>query len=135
MLYKDKLKNASHKSVILSDAAYNYFTENKYYSEIDFLNNLRLHSNGYAFFQKNYPTKDNQYRNVTIYLHKAIADKFVEKPQTDKKLFVRIKNNNPLDCRIENLEWVGMSELRRKQRRSSNITGYRGVVQVSKSTS
>jgi hypothetical protein len=131
MLYKVKLKNAG-KNVILSEQVYDHFSSNEYYKEIDFLKNLRMHSSGYAFFQKNYPLKRGGYRNLTIYLHKAVAEKYVPKPPSEKKLFVRLINGNPLDCREDNLEWVTMGELRRNQKNHSNITGYRGVVQVSK---
>ena len=131
MLYKVKLKNA-RKNVVLSERAFNFFSTNEYYKSIDFLKNLRIHSSGYAFFQKNYPLKNGGYRNLTIYLHKAVAEKYIPKSPSDKKLFVRLINSNPLDCREENLEWVTMGELRRNQKKHSNITGYRGVVQVSK---
>mgnify|MGYP001049092061 CR=1 FL=1 len=130
MLYKVKLKNAD-KYVVVSGEAYEFIEKNEYYKSINFLDNLRLHSSGYVFYQRNYPFKDG-YKNVTIYLHKLIAEKFVPKPESDKRLFVRIKNSNPLDCRIKNLEWATMSELRRNQRKHNNKTGYRGVVQVSK---
>lgn len=132
MLYKVKLKNAPNKNVIFSEEIYNYFNETEYFKKIEFLANLRLHSSGYAFYQKNYPLKDGTYKNVTIYVHKAAAEKFLSKPESQKKLFVRLINGNPLDCRIENLEWVVMSELRRNQKNSSNATGFRGVVKVSK---
>jgi len=130
MLYKVKLKNAD-KHVVISGEAYEFIEQNEYYKSINFLENLRLHSSGYVFYQRNYPFKDG-YKNVTIYLHKLIAEKFVPKPESDKRLFVRIKNSNPLDCRVKNLEWATMSELRRNQRKHNNKTGYRGVVQVSK---
>lgn len=132
MLYKVKLKNAD-KHVVLSGEAYEFIEKNEYYQGLNFLENLRLHSSGYVFFQRNYPYQDG-YKNVTIYLHKLIAEKFVEKPESDKRLFVRIVNGNPLDCRIKNLEWATMSELRRNQKNHNNKTGYRGVVRVSKNT-
>ncbi len=136
MLYKVKLKNAD-KHVVLTDKAYEFIDQNEYYRSIDFLDNLRMHSSGYVFYQRNYPIKGKKgsYKNVTIYLHKLVAEKFVERPEkAEKRLFVRIKNGNPLDCRIKNLEWATMSELRRNQKRHNNKTGYRGVVQVSKNT-
>ncbi|MCS7005044.1 MAG: HNH endonuclease [Cytophagales bacterium] len=134
MQYKIKLKN-SDDYVILSDDAYHFIERNEYYKSIDFLNNLRKHSSGYVFYQRNYPRNDGSYKNVTIYLHKLIAEKFVPKPKdTTKRLFVRFKNGNPLDNRTKNLEWTTMSELRRQQKRHHNKTGYRGVVQVSKNS-
>jgi hypothetical protein len=132
MLYKIRMKNAPSKNVILSEDAYQYFTETESFKDIQFLDNLRMHSSGYAFYQKNYPLSDGTYKNVTIYVHKAVAEKYVKKPETTKKLFVRLINGNPLDCRLDNLEWVEMSELRRNQKNSTNATGYRGVVKVSK---
>lgn len=57
-------------------------------------------------------------------MHKLLADQFVEKPNSNKRLFVRMLNGNKLDCRIENLEWVTMNDLRRQQQHSN---GYRGV--------
>jgi len=130
MLYKVKLKN-SPKSVLISEEEYNYLMENEYLKSIGLLENLRIHSSGYAFYQKNYPQRDGTYKNVTIYLHKAIADKFMPMPESDKKLFIHFKNGNPLDCKVENLEWMPMSQLRRNQKNFSNSTGYRGVIQVS----
>ncbi len=132
MLYKVKLKNAD-KYVVISGEAYEFIEQNEYYKTIEFLKNLRLHSSGYVFYQRNYPIKDG-YKNVTIYLHKLIAEKFVEKPDASKRLFVRIKNGNALDCRVKNLEWATMSELRRNQKKHNNKTGFRGVVKVSKNT-
>lgn len=132
MLYKVKLKNAD-KHVVISGEAYEFIEKNEYYRSIKLLENLRLHSSGYVFYQRNYPVKDG-YKNVTIYLHKLVADKFVDKPKVEKRLFVRIKNGNPLDCRIRNLEWTTMSELRRNQKKHHNKTGYRGVVQVGKNS-
>lgn len=131
MLHEVVLKNAPNKSVSLSDEAFRFFSEDEKFTSIHFLENLRLHSSGYAFYQKNYPAENGSYRNVTIYLHKAIAEEFLPKPVSSKKLFVRLINGNPLDCRLENLEWVEMSQLRRNQKSSVNATGYRGVVKVS----
>jgi len=134
MQYKVKLKNAD-ECVILSDDAYHFIEKNEYYKSIEFLNNLRKHSSGYVFYQRNYPLRDGTYKNVTIYLHKLIADKFIPKPEIpEKRLFVRFKNGNPLDNRTKNLEWTTMSELRRQQKRHHNKTGFRGVVQVSKNS-
>lgn len=133
MVHKIKLKNAN-KHVLLSQKAYDFIAANSYYNEIKLLENLRLHSSGYVFFQRNYPQRDGKYKNLTIYVHKLVAEKFVEKPESSKRLFVRLKNSNPLDCRIKNLSWMTMSELRRNQKRHNNKTGYRGVVQVSKKT-
>ncbi|MEN7550244.1 AP2 domain-containing protein [Rapidithrix thailandica] len=79
----------------------------------------RIHSAGYAVLQF---TRFN--RINTLYMHKLLADQFAEKPDSEKKLFVRMKNSNKLDCRIGNLEWTTMANLRRHQTASQ---GYRGV--------
>ncbi|NLR91378.1 MULTISPECIES: HNH endonuclease [Flammeovirga] len=94
------------------------------------MENLRIHSNGYVFFQKNYPQPNGKYKNITLYLHKIIAEHFVSKVDSDKKLFVHIKNGNLLDLREDNLEWVTMADLRRRQKHR-NKTGFRGVTQLS----
>ena len=133
MLYKIKLKNAE-AHVVISGEAYEYLEGHQYYRSLNLLENLRQHSSGYVFFQRNFPTKEGKYKNVTLYLHKLIAERFVGQPESDKRLFVRIINGNPLDCRIQNLEWTTMSNLRRNQKRHHNKTGYRGVVQVSKNS-
>lgn len=79
----------------------------------------RLHSAGYAVLQF------TQFGRIkTLYMHKMLADEFIEKSKTNKKLFVRMLNARKLDCRLENLEWATMSELRRQQQTS---TGFRGV--------
>lgn len=81
----------------------------------------RLHSAGYAVVQFTRFGKIH-----TVYMHKLFAEKFLEKPPSDKKLFVRVINGKKLDCRIDNLEWVTMSGLRRQQHSNE---GYRGVSQ------
>ncbi len=127
MLYKLKLKN-SDKTAIVDDKTYEYITNNEYLNTVGFLKHLRLHSSGYAFFQKNWLNKDGSYRNETIYLHKLVAEKFVEKPETTKRLFVILKNGDRLDCRIKNLEWTTFSHVTRNTRKTDNPLGYRGIV-------
>ncbi len=79
----------------------------------------RLHSAGYAVLQF------TQFGRIkTLYMHKLLAGEFLAHNETDKKLFVRMVNCNKLDCRLDNLEWTTMSELRRQQQTS---TGFRGV--------
>ena len=126
MVYKIKLKN-SPEYALVSDEAYEQITKNERLKAIGFLENLRMHSNGYAFFQKNHPLKKGGYRNETIYLHRYIAERFVSKPASEKKLYVSIQNGNKLDCRVENLEWVPRSIAVRNTRKMFNSTGYRGV--------
>lgn len=79
----------------------------------------RLHSAGYAVLQF---TRFG--RIQTYYMHKLLAEYFLQKPDINKKLFVRMKNGDKLDCRLANLEWTTMSGLRRQQ---SAHDHYRGV--------
>ncbi len=78
----------------------------------------RLHSAGYAVLQF---TRFGQIQ--TLYMHKILAEQFVLKPQIPKKLFVSMKNADKLDCRIENLEWMTMGELRRQQTAHERMRG------------
>lgn len=126
MIFKVKLKNAD-KFALLSADAHEFITNHTYLSVIGFLDNLRLHSNGYVFFQKNHPMKDGSYKSETIYLHKYIAERFVDKPEHEQKLYVSIINGNKLDCRTENLKWVPRSVAVRNTKKTTNKTGYRGV--------
>jgi hypothetical protein len=86
------------------------------------MNGWRLHSAGYAFHQKTVMGKIR-----THYLHKLLADEFIKKPKSDKKLFVHMLNDSKLDCRIENLAWTDMGGLRRQQH--SPARHFRGVSQ------
>lgn len=131
MIFTYKLKNTD-KHVIVCAKSKEHLESNSYFKEIKLLENLRLHSAGYAVFARNIPQQDGTYKNETIYLHKYLGEKFIPKPPSNKRLFVSFKNNNPLDCRLENLEWMSMSMLRRNQSKSSNKTGYRGVVKTGK---
>ena len=60
-------------------------------------------------------------------MHRYIAERFVEKPVSEKKLYVSIVNGNKLDCRTNNLEWVSRSVAVRNTKKMLNKTGYRGV--------
>jgi hypothetical protein len=121
------LKN-SDKKALLDDSIYEKLMADKYLKTIKFWDNLREHSSGYVFFQKNWRQKDGSYKNETIYLHKMISEKFIKKPAGKVRWFVRFKNSNCIDCRLENLEWSTFSNLVRNTRKIKNSTGYRGVV-------
>ncbi|MGK7393103.1 MAG: Pathogenesis-related transcriptional factor and ERF protein [Candidatus Cyclobacteriaceae bacterium M3_2C_046] len=126
MLYKLKLKN-SREMALVDDVAYEYISSNEYLKSIEFVNNLRIHSSGYAFFQKTRMTKVGKYKTETIYLHKLIAEKFVPKPESEKKLYALIRNGKRLDCRIKNLEWAPLSKVTRNTKYNDSKLGYRGV--------
>jgi len=127
MAVKINLKNTGNK-VVLDEATIEKLKQDKYLKTINFFDNLREHSSGYAFFQKNWKQKDGAYRNETIYLHKYLCEKLIKKPNDKVRWFVRFLNGNTLDCRMENLEWSTFSNLVRNTRKVKNSTGYRGVV-------
>ncbi|TNF28127.1 MAG: Pathogenesis-related transcriptional factor and ERF protein [Bacteroidetes bacterium] len=126
MSVKVKLKNREDKYAVLDDKVYEDLQADKYLSSIKFLDNVRAHSNGYGVFQRCITTKKGPVYE-TIYLHKHIAEKFIKKPKSDKKLFVRFKDGDVLNCQLENLEWVTMNTLRREMTNFKSKTGYRGV--------
>jgi len=127
MAVKVSLKN-SDKKALIDDQIFAKMSADQYLKKIKFWENLREHSSGYVFFQKNWRQKDGSYKNETIYLHKLISEKFIKKPAGKVRWFVRFKNSNTIDCRLENLEWSTFSNLVRNTRKIKNSTGYRGVV-------
>ncbi|MGB1207306.1 MAG: HNH endonuclease [Chitinophagales bacterium] len=132
MIYRLPLKNTD-KTALVSGKVYDHITNNDYFKSIDFLKHLRIHSYGYAFYQKNYPKPGGGYKNVTIYLHRYIAENFVEKPESEKRLLVTFKNGNRLDCREENIIWATSSQIIRNISAVMNTTtGFRGVSKANK---
>jgi len=129
MLYKLSLRN-SQNNALIDDKVYHFIIENPYYIRIGFLEKLREHSNGYAFFQKNWRQANGKYKSETIYLQKLVAENFIKKPGKNK-MWIRFKNGNPLDCRIQNLEWSTLSNVVRNTSKTENKFGYRGVVKYS----
>ncbi|NOZ46239.1 MAG: Pathogenesis-related transcriptional factor and ERF protein [Chlorobi bacterium] len=129
MLYKLSLKN-SRKTALIDDKVYTFIINDSHLNNIRFLENLREHSNGYAFFQKNWRQKNGTYKSETIYLQKLIAENFIEKPHKSK-MWVRFINGNHLDCRIANLEWSTLSNVVRNTVKTDNKFGYRGVIKSS----
>lgn len=126
MLYKITLKNVNDE-VIISEETYKLLTESTLYSGKGLLENLRMHSNGYAFYQKNHPQKDGSYLNETLYLHKIIADTFLGEPESEDSRYVMFKNGNKLDCRLENICWATRSEITRNTKKHHSKSGFRGV--------
>lgn len=125
MLYKVKLKNADNY-VLLDEEAYTWLTTDPYLVRVDFINNLRQHSSGCAFFQKTWKKADETFKTETIYLHKAIAERYLSDQKKGKCILVGTINGNKLDCRFENLTYRSRAEASRK-RRTTSKTGYTGV--------
>ena len=125
VLYKVKLKNADD-TVLLDDKVFEFLTTDPYLVKVDFVNNLRKHSSGCAVFQKTWKKADGGYKTETIYLHKLIAEKFLQETKDGKNNLVGAKNGNKLDCRLENLLYRSRSVASRKRKTSSKI-GYTGV--------
>jgi hypothetical protein len=126
MLYKISLKNVDEE-VIISEETFKLLTESLQYAGKNLLDNLRMHSNGYAFYQKNHPQKDGSYLNETLYLHKIIAETFLGEPETEEHRYVMFKNGNKLDCRLENIGWATRSEITRNTKKHHSKSGFRGV--------
>ena len=129
MIVKVPLKNADDNA-LLDDVVYDYIINHPYLTKVDFLKNLRRHSRGYAFFQKNWKQSDGSYKNETIYLQKIVAEKFIEKPDLENRYWVRFVNGNPLDCRVHNLRWSTLSTVVRNTSKTENQFGYRGIIQI-----
>lgn len=127
MLYKIKLKN-SDEFVLVDDFVYEWLTTDPYFVKIDLANNLRIHSSGCAVFQKTWRTSTGSYKTETLYLHKVIAEKFLSHLKSRTERLVGARNNNKLDCRIDNLIFRSRAVASR-QRKTTSKTGYTGVYQ------
>lgn len=125
MLYKVKLKNAEEE-VLLDDHVYEWLVNEPYLSSMDFIHNLRKHSSGCAVFQKTWRKADGAFKTETIYLHKLIAEKFLQHTKTPEHNLVGARNGNKLDCRLENLLYRSRATASRKRKTSSHM-GYTGV--------
>lgn len=121
------LTNRSGKQVVIDQHVYDELAADPKLKDLNFLNRLRAHSSGYAFFQLYLKKVDGKQVYETIYLHKLIAERYIPKPATDKTLFVHFIDGNPLNASLDNLEWVPMNVLRRHMKGASKTTGYRGV--------
>ncbi|MBB3696239.1 Pathogenesis-related transcriptional factor and ERF protein [Flammeovirga yaeyamensis] len=127
MLIKIQLKNSPNQ-VVVDDFVYEHLSNNPYLKSIDFIYNLREHSSGRAVFQKSWKQTNGKYKTDTIYLHKYIAENFLEKSEEKNTNLIRIINGNRLDCRIKNLKYANRSEIKRNTRSTVNRTGYIGVL-------
>ena len=127
MLYKVSLRNCKDEEVLISEETFKLITEDPMYAPKNLVENLRKHSNGYAFYQKNHPQNDGSYLNETLYLHKIMADHFLGEPESEEHRYVMFKNGNKLDCRLENLSWATRSEITRNTKKHHSKSGFRGV--------
>jgi hypothetical protein len=127
MLYKVSLRNCKDEEVLISEETFKLITESPLYASKNLTENLRKHSNGYAFYQKNHPQNDGSYLNETLYLHKIMADHFLGEPESEEHRYVMFKNGNKLDCRLENLSWATRSEITRNTKKHHSKSGFRGV--------
>jgi hypothetical protein len=127
MLYKVSLRNCKDEEVLISEETFKLITESPLYASKNLPENLRKHSNGYAFYQKNHPQNDGAYINETLYLHKIMADHFLGEPESEEHRYVMFKNGNKLDCRLENLCWATRSEITRNTKKHHSKSGFRGV--------
>lgn len=121
-----RLRNSSQFAIV-DRVVYDQMLNDPYLSGLDLINRLRMHSSGYAFYQRNVK-EDSKYKSETIYLHKWIAEHYIDdKPMEGVKSAVMILNGNPLDCRVDNLKWASMGEISRNTKKKENKNGYRGV--------
>lgn len=129
MTCKIPLKNTDIQ-VTVDDKVYNFLVNDPYLAKIKFVDNLRRHNRGYAFFQKNWKQPNGLYRNETIYLQKIIAEKFITPPDKNKRYWVRFIDGDPTNCTLANLEWSTLSNVVRNTIKTDNQFGYRGVVKA-----
>lgn len=66
---------------------------------------LSLNQNGYLLAGLSINHKTHP-----VYPHKLVAENFLEKPNTSKKLIVNHKDGNKTNNKFDNLEWVSYSE-------------------------
>ena len=122
-----KLKNAD-KYAVLDGQVHAELSADPHLKEVNFFENLRLHSSGCVFFQKTYKKRppEKGYRTETIYLHKLIAERYLSDTRVGKATLVGTHNGDKLDCRLENLVYRSRSVASRKRKSSSKL-GYTGV--------
>ena len=118
----------SDECAILDSRVFAELSEDPALRELEFFENLRLHSSGCVVFQKTtkreYPERG--YRTKTIYLHKLIAERYLSEFKVGNATLVGTHNGDKLDCRIENLVYRNRAVASR-QRRTTSKVGYTGV--------
>jgi len=115
---------------LVDDFVYEFLTTDHYFKLIDFVNNLRIHSSGCSFFQKSWKKPDGSFKIETIYLHKFIAEKWLSDHRSGVLNLSGFKNQNRLDCRVENLTWRSRA-ISSRLRKTNSSTGYTGVYKES----
>jgi len=114
--------------VVVDDHVFDFLNSNTDLKDKKFIEYLRKHSFGYPFYQRSLKNPEtNQFEVKTIYLHKFIAETFIPKPEDLKDPMVLFKNNNRLDCRLENLFWANRSTLQRIHQKAYGAIKYKGV--------
>jgi hypothetical protein len=125
MVRKIKLKNAD-AHVLLDEQVYQWLQTDPELSPLRMTDNLRMHSSGCAVFQKTIRLENGDYKTITYYLHKLIAEKYLSEQKSREKRLVGAKNGDKLDCRLDNLAYRSRATASRMRKTSSN-TGYTGV--------
>lgn len=122
------LKNREGISVIIDCHVRDAILADAHLHSIRFIDNLRMHSNGYAIFQRSH-NSGNGTEFETIYLHRWIAERFLQIPADagGKRMFVHFRDGNALNAMLSNLEYLSMNVLRRLRKQVISKTGYRGV--------
>ena len=88
MIYRISLKN-TEEYALLDHQVYTDLSHDQELSNLGVLDNLRMHSSGCAVFQKAVRKESGQgYRTITIYLHKIVAERYLQKSKTPKKNLV-----------------------------------------------
>lgn len=121
------LRNREGKHVLLDESIYNALKEDSHLTSIKLFDKLRAHSKGYAFMQRYVGSENGRVKMEAIYLHRLIAERFLTRPDAKGKLSVHFKDGNPLNLRLNNLEWLTFSQLRREMKSAPKSSGYRGV--------
>ncbi|MCF8275578.1 MAG: hypothetical protein K9J17_02495 [Flavobacteriales bacterium] len=126
MVTKLPVKNKENTYVLLDEDILQDLRDDPELKRKAFIEKLSLHSrSGYVYFQR-YLSYKQFPKYETVYLHKLIAERYLEKPIADKKLFVRFIDGDPLNVQLANLEWAQMKTIRREMKGTSS-TGFRGV--------
>ena len=127
MLHEIPLKNADD-FLIIDNTTYEYFTTDPFLVEVGFINKIRKHSSGCAVFQMNRSNKrfKKSYKTTTIYVHRLVAERFLNHEKKTMKNVAGVKDGNKLNCQISNLCYRTRKAAMR-QRKTSSKLGYTGV--------